>query len=177
MVSASNYPSVLDSQNKKISLPKIDIMKTKLLIAITAVLVTFFIASCDKNDDDSPIPEKTPEEILTSRSWRLDEIRFLQNNSLTYYKRGVTDDPYSFDTESIKFNVDRTGTYIAGGITYNLTWEFNDLEKSKIKFIINYATPLTVNWENIIYSDSSLKYSEYYNRTGTNTLSVATRIP
>ena len=156
---------------------QINIMKTKLLIAITALLVTFFIASCEKNDDDSPIPEKTPEEILTSRSWRLDEIRFLQNNAPTYYKRGVTSDPYSFDTESIQFNTDQTGTYKAGGVTYSMTWEFIDQAKTKIEFIINYTTPLTVNWENIIYSDSSLKYSEYYNRTGTNTLSVATRIP
>ena len=152
-------------------------MKTKLLIAVSAFLITFAIASCQKNDDDTPQPEKTPEEILTSTTWRLDEIRFLQNNSPTYYKRGVTSDPYSFDTESIQFKTDLTGTYKAGGITYDMTWEFIDQAKTKIEFIIDYATPLTVNWENIIYGNSSLKYAEYYNRTGTNTLSVATRIP
>ncbi|MEP7375330.1 MAG: hypothetical protein ABI675_18160 [Chitinophagaceae bacterium] len=58
-----------------------------------------------------------------------------------------------------------------------MTWEFAASEKTSLKFIINYATPLTVNWENLAFSESSISYAEYYNRTGNNTFSIATRIP
>jgi hypothetical protein len=135
------------------------------------------IVSCKKDNSASSQPTKTSEEILTSKTWRLDEIRFLQGNVVTYYKRGVTSDPYSFNTESIKFNTDKSGTYIAGGITYTMTWDFVDTKKTSLKLIINYTTPLTVNWENLAFSDSSISYAEYYNRTGNNVFSIATRIP
>ena len=152
-------------------------MKNKLSVAVTALLFTFLVISCKKDNDGTSQQTKTTEEILTSRSWRLDEIRFLQNNVISYYKRGVTSDPNSFNTESIKFNTDKSGTYIAGGITYAMTWDFDDTEKASIKFIISFAAPLTVTWDNLIFTESSIKYSEYYNRTGSNVLGFATRIP
>ncbi|MEP7375331.1 MAG: hypothetical protein ABI675_18165 [Chitinophagaceae bacterium] len=92
-------------------------MKNRLPIAITALLFTFLIISCKKDNSGTSPQTKTSEEILTSKTWRLYEIRFLQGNIVTYYKRDVTSDPYSFNTETIKFNTDKSGTYIAGGIT------------------------------------------------------------
>ena len=73
-----------------------------------------------------------------------------------YYKRNETNDPYSFDTESIKFEIDKPGTYGGGGITYTTTWEFIDSAKTKVEFIINYLPLLTVDRKNIIYTESSL---------------------
>ena len=85
----------------------------KIRLFFTAAITLLLISSCKK--DTTSTTTKTPEEILTSSAWRIDEIRFLQNNTPYYYKRGVTANILSFDTESIKFNADKTGTCIAGG--------------------------------------------------------------
>jgi hypothetical protein len=98
------------------------------------------------------------------------------NTQFLYYKRGNTSgNTANYDTESIKFNTDKTGTYIAGGISYTLTWDFADATKNKLLFTIAYSTPLLVTWENIIYSETDLRYSEYYNRNGNLSMGVATR--
>ncbi len=126
------------------------------------LLLTCIVISCSK-DNGNTTTTKAPEEILTESIWRLDEIRFLQNNTPYYYKRGQTGDVLGFDSESIKFNVDKTGTYKSGN-TYNLSWDFADATKTKIRYVINYPTPLTVNWENIKYSETLIEYTEYYNK-------------
>jgi hypothetical protein len=148
--------------------------KIPLALAILT-LFTLFITACSKDNDPDPTT-KTPEEILTSSAWKIDEIRFLQNNTFYYYKRGVTANVAGLDNESITFKADKTGTYIAGPETYTLTWDFVDVNKTKLRYIVNYTTPVTINWENIKYSETLLDYSEYYTRNGVNTISNARRI-
>lgn len=154
-------------------------MKTSLFIPVTVIFLALATRQCEKSsaNNKTPVATATVEEILTANSWKLDEIRFLQNNSPFYYKRRVTSDPYSFNTETIKFNRDKTGIYSAGGIEYRVTWDFDNPEKTRIRYIVNYTTPLTVTWENIVLTESSLRYTEYYNRRGQHSLAVATRIP
>ena len=149
-------------------------MKIKPPVIVILLVASFIVSSCDKDDD--VITTQNPEQILTSAAWRLDEIRFLQNNTAYYYKRGVTGNALSFDTESIKFNTDKTGTYTAGGVNYTMTWDFVDAAKTQIRYTINYSTPLVVNWENLVYTETSIKYTEYYTRNGSNSLGVGTRI-
>jgi hypothetical protein len=139
-------------------------------------MLAFFVFTGCKKDNDLP-PVKSLEEVLTSTSWKMEEIRFLQNNTFYYYKRGATGNSLSFDSDVITFNTNKTGTYIGDGTTYPLTWDFTDAGKTKVSIIINYATPLTVTMENISYTNTSLKYTEYYNRNGTNTLASVSRIP
>lgn len=147
-------------------------MKSKY--SLFALVIVFSLLSCSK--DDTTPPTLSQEQVLISGIWKIDEIRFLQSNIFFYYKRGNTSGNTSnFDTESIKFNSDYTGTYIAGGITYAVNWSFTEATKTKITFTIAYPTPLVVNWENIIYTETSIQYTEYYNRTGNLSLGVATR--
>jgi hypothetical protein len=169
-------------------------MKTLIkLAALLPIVFTFIfqagLSSCTKDPDitrhDTLIRHDTilvnptplvPEQVLTSSVWIIDEIRFLQNNTLYYYKRGASSgNTANFDTETIKFNVDKTGTYIAGGITYNVSWDFVGSDKSKINYTVSYSPSVTVRWENVAYTDSTLKYSEYYSRNGIYTMGYATR--
>jgi hypothetical protein len=121
-------------------------------------------------------PTLLPEQVLTSSVWIIDEIRFLENNTLYYYKRDATSgNTANFDTETIKFNANKTGTYVAGGITYNVAWDFVNNDKSRISYTVSYSPTLTVKWENVTYTDSTIKYTEYYNRNGTYTMGYATR--
>ena len=110
-------------------------------------------------------------------SWQIDEIRFLQQNTLYYYKRGGADNSYDFNDEYIQFNKDKSGVRYDKGVSYPLKWDFIDQGKTKIKIIMQESPQLIVIWENLIYNETSLKYSEYYTRRGTNSLAVVTRTP
>jgi hypothetical protein len=150
----------------------------KKTFPVFLILLFSIISSCSKDETTPTTPTTlTEEQILTSGIWKVDEIRFMTSNQFLYYKRGATSgNTANFDTESIKFNADHTGTYIAGGITYTLTWAFVDAAKTKLTFTISYATPLIVNWEHIIWKETSIQYSEYYNRTGTLSFGAGIRI-
>jgi hypothetical protein len=129
-----------------------------------------------KHDTLIVCPSATPpEQILTTGTWIINEIRFLESNTLYYYKRGATGNTANFDTESIHFNSNKTGTYIAGGITYNVAWDFVNNDKSRIQYTVSYSPVLTVRWENISYTDSTIKYTEYYTRNGSTNMGYATR--
>jgi hypothetical protein len=143
---------------------------------ILPFLISLIVIQGCKKDDTSPT-DKTMEEILTSNPWRMDEIRFLQNNTPYYYKRGAAGNSMNFDTDVITFKSDKTGTYVGDGITYTLTWDFTDVNKNKVKAIVNYPTAVTLNLENISYTNTLLKYTEYYTRAGVNTLSSVSRTP
>jgi hypothetical protein len=153
-------------------------MRNFFSLLATALLV--FLVACNKKaqqpkDDPSRLD---PEAILTKAPvWKVDEIRFLQNNILYYYKRDSLEDNNSdFGTESIKFNPDKTGLYMAKNITYMINWEFMDSTKSKIRYMISMPNPLTVFWENITYTENTIHYTEYYTRQGFNSLAIATRV-
>lgn len=152
-------------------------MKLKTRLAFMAIaIMSLGIFAC-KKDDVKPI-EKSPLEILTAQPWQIAEIRFLQQNEMYYYKRGATTgNNINFDIEYYKFNKDKTGERSDNNEVFPFTWDFIDAEKTKIRIEVMEGKPLTIIWENIVYKEKSLKYSEYYNRNGYNSLAVATRVP
>ena len=151
-------------------------MKTKfpLILFLTFLLISTFFYSCEK-DSDTP-PNKTPEEILTANSWKIEKIRTLQDDSYYYYQRGSVNT--DLDNEYITFKTDHTGTYIAnnGAQSAITSWNFVDAEKTLLQYTIAFSTPLIVNWENLQLTPNSIKYGEYHNLNGIN-MSIATRIP
>ena len=155
--------------------------KTALCLLFSAILALSILPGCVKDDDDNdtttPPPQKTLEEVLISRPWRMEELRFLQNNTFYYYKRGASGNSLNFDSDVITFNANKTGTYVGGNGTFSLTWDFTDGTKTKIAFTLNYATPIVVNMENITFTETTLKYTEYYTYNGWKTLAVVSRIP
>lgn len=149
-------------------------MKLKSYHLLLAVAIT--LSSCIKNE--VKLPKKSPLEILTGTTWQISEIRFLQQNQPYYYKRGASSgNNANFVNEYIQFNKDNTGVRSDNGETYPLTWSFMDDGKTKIKIVTQEATELVLYWENITYDEEALKYSEYYDRNGINSLAVATRTP
>lgn len=123
------------------------------------------------------IPVIDTLQVLTSRQWKIDEIRFLQADSPYYYKRGGIGNAVNLDNEFIKFNSDYTGIYFTDGNTYIFTWGFKSGNKTKIEYLVQFPTPLLVNWENLIYNDNYLRYSEYYHKNDFNSLATVLRIP
>jgi hypothetical protein len=148
------------------------------LVTISTVLLLcslqFGFSSCKK---ETPIPVMDTVLVLTSKEWKIDEIRFLQNDVPYFYKRGAAGNSANFDNEYIKFNSDFTGTYSADGLSYNITWSFKNGDKTKIEYTVLFSTPMLVNMENIIYNESYFKYSEYYQKNNIYSLATVSRVP
>ncbi len=125
------------------------------------LIVTLFFIACSKESTNTPTT-KTIEELLTEKAWKVDEIRLQQANGvMQYYRRGGGANNVNYDSDSLKFNVNNTGTYYYSGSTYTTTWNFINAEKSKMTLVINYGTPLTLNLENINITQTYFRYSQY----------------
>jgi len=153
-------------------------MKTRLsrTLLLMLFLCTSIFYSCSKDDDANP-PEKTPEEILTGASWKIDKIRSQIGNAPYYYQRGSSN--HDLDNEYITFKNDHTGTYVTpAGTQYQIsTWNFVDSAKTRLQYTVSFSTPLVVNWEIMAMKSDNIKYGEYYVSNGVPSLAYATRIP
>ena len=150
-------------------------MRIKLSIIIISLLN--FI-SCTKDCNNNPTTTtKTPEELLTSKTWKADEIRVQQSNGTSqYYKRGGTSNTTNYDSDSLKFSLNNTGVYYYLGTQYSTVWNFTNTDKSKMTLVINYSTPLNIYLENINLSDNYFTYSQYV-ITGGSYLASGRRTP
>jgi len=148
----------------------LNLFKTKTMKRIALFIffgsVCLFIA-CKK--DSTPAPTSTPEELLTKSLWKLNEIRYSQVNTsgggaTYYYKRGTTANISNFDNESLLFAANNTGSFTLGSTTSPITWQFTDGEKTKIQWVITYSpgNTLTVNWDNVKITSTTVSYGEYY---------------
>ncbi|MBK7560879.1 MAG: hypothetical protein IPI68_05020 [Chitinophagaceae bacterium] len=149
-------------------------LKTKQLVIFSGLTLLSFI-SCNK--EDTITPTKTLEQLLTGKTWKADEIRAqLSNNTASYYKRGTVGTTY--DSDSLKFAVNNTGTYYFSGSAYSITWNFSDAGKTKMTLVINQPpTPITIYIENMTISETFLKYAQYFTGPGVTYLASCTRVP
>ena len=117
--------------------------------------------------------------ILTANPWKPLEMRGLVSNTYVYYLRNGSNNTQSFDNEYMTFNANNTGIYHdnAGGET-TFTWSFMDASNKTLVWIWNNPVEqITLTWENISYDDGAIRYTEYSNQFGANTLVAAVRIP
>jgi hypothetical protein len=116
--------------------------------------------------------------ILTANPWKPLEMRGLVNDTYVYYVRGGSNNTQSFDNEYMTFNSDSTGIYSDNaGTQTTFTWNFTDASNKKLVWVWNLPSPVTVTWENINYDDGAIRYTEYANQNGFNTLVSEVRIP
>ncbi|RYF77788.1 MAG: hypothetical protein EOO39_03085 [Cytophagaceae bacterium] len=115
--------------------------------------------------------------ILTGKVWEMNEIRYLQNNTNAYYKRGGSTNTVNFDDAIIKFNRDGTGTTNWQGNSISFVWNFASNDRTKVALTLSTGSIRLINWDNMIYSESAITYTETYNNSGTNSLAQAKRTP
>lgn len=157
-------------------------MKKILFPALMALCIVTLSCSKDEDEPETPAP-KTVEEYLTAKTWMVDELTYLQNNTLTNYKRSSGSPAYQYDR--LLFKTGGTGVYTnTYKEQFDITWQFTDVEKSKVTMVIkNYyaggpaATNQTIKLENVNVKDNSLKYSEIYANGSTQTMTSVYRIP
>lgn len=147
---------------------------SKIQLAIIALFILAITSSCEKG-----VAPKDPEEILTGSIWQVEELRYLKNNLQYYYKRGSLDSNIDYDNEYIKFNKDKTGTLYGKLPPAPVTWAFANADKTAIRFKVQFqgVAPVYVTWENVIYDESLIRYTEYYIQDGIETLGAGIRTP
>jgi hypothetical protein len=158
----------------------------KLAFAFLAICAFGLILwSCQKKDDGPKKPDDNPcvpvqakpvDSLLTAVTWKLQEARWLQQNTMYHYERGVSNNEASFGMDSIRFRNDGTGSYtnISGTAIFN--WKFNNVEKSKIQLTLHDG--LIVNWENVYLSSNIFRYGESFTLpNGTSSLGTYYRTP
>jgi hypothetical protein len=120
-------------------------------------------------------------QLLAANSWKVQEIRGVQNNSVVYYQRGGTTNTESFDNEYITFNTDKTGIYYDNaGYTHQMTWDFSNNVNTKLTIVIQNPAPLanqTVVYENLRYKNKTLLFDQYWTYNNTNAHAQVIRIP
>jgi hypothetical protein len=160
----------------------------KKILSTALIALSLFTISCTKDKDPDPtpepVPEKTNEEYLIAKSWRMEEVAYQQGNSTVIrWKRSGGGAEYANDY--IKFNTGGVGIY---NNTYNqqfeTTWVFTDAEKTKVTLVIKKynnggpaSTNQTVYLENVNAKDASLRYTEIYVNGTTNVMTSVYRTP
>lgn len=118
---------------------------------------------------------------FTGKQWRLQEMRFLQNNTTYYYKQS---DPFASNIDLggdyLQFESDGTGIYHMGdGTDIRLAWKYVNAEKTAIDYRLQKARqdqPAVIHWEHISVSGNGLSYAEYYtHRNGVHSVGYGTR--
>ena len=139
-------------------------LSTQLVVS-TFFFIVLLSTSCTKQCTTTTV---NPLDIITSVPWKADEIR--SNND--YYKRGGTSNNFNLDSDTLRFKKDYTGIYTNSGVNYPFTWSFTDAAMEKIQYTLqnypNTSNTLGINMQNIVYTSTSLSYSEYYTRSGIN---------
>lgn len=119
-------------------------------------------------------------QLLTAHSWKVEEIRGVESNTILYYKRGAAGNTENFDIEYITFKADKTGTYYDGvGTTHAMTWDFSNTELTKITFIVQNTAPIpdqTVVYENLRYKNGALLFDQYWSYNNKNSHAQVIRI-
>ena len=164
-------------------------MKISQILIRSAAVLTMSIPltfSCQEQKVITPntlpcpdsITTKTPEQILTGSAWKVEDLRYVQNNSYLYYIRGRGHNTANYDGEYTEFFSDNTGiNHGWNSDNIPLTWSFIDPEKTTIRYVLQYPTPVTVTWENMLFTEKSIRYTESYTKEGINYLVAGIRTP
>jgi hypothetical protein len=115
------------------------------------------------------------DPLLTAVTWKVEESRVIDGNTMLYYKRGATENTINFDNDFYKFNTSNTGIYSYNGQDYSFKWKYLDAEKTKMEIVIQYPIPLIVNLENVTLTATSLKYTRLQKVNGLNVVAVESR--
>lgn len=135
-------------------------------------VVTPVVTETVKSAAGTPVADGSS---LTAVTWKVEESKVIDGNSMLSYKRGAGENTINFDNDFYKFNADNTGIYSFNGQDYKFTWKYMDAEKARIEMMILYPTPLIVNLENVTLTNTSLKYTRLQKVNGLNFIAIESR--
>lgn len=158
-------------------------MKKYLFVSLPIFLLLAFT-----KDGTNTNTTKTPEQLLTAKSWIFSEGYQIDDWAKLSYKRGFTTVQY-VDNDKMTFLSNNTGTYFNGLKTYNITWSFTDSEKTRMSISIigfnsangfpsNPTDDLVLTWYNVTIKENIIKYAQTYSKgNGMPSVAYWERIP
>jgi hypothetical protein len=151
------------------------------LVFASLLLLQTGVTSCTKEKTIVIQDTAISLELLTSNSWKVQEVQGVKGNTVVFYERGGTSNTENLDDEYIRFLADGTGTYFdQAGFTHQITWEFSNEAKTKLTFVISNPAPLqshTVVYENLRYKNKALYFDQYWTYDNINSHAQEIRIP
>jgi hypothetical protein len=142
-----------------------------LILALPLISVSRF---------DVPPNKKNLTPCFVNISWKLEEIRFQQDNVAYYYKNGdYSRTNIRFDDDSIIFLADGTGTYHqSDDAEYPITWKAENDGQLIFKIQkFRFNKDLVVTWEHINCNGTNISYTEYYTHAnGVHSLGYGMRV-
>ena len=150
------------------------------------LLLGSIVSSCNKHLPDFPKVEVSRDSLIVSNTWQIRHIYSVQNNTVFFYERGGQNNTWNYDNDFLEFEKDGTGTYTAGSSNYNITWQFDNADKTELSYTIydyaneqpNVGLNHNAKLENVFLSFTSFRYAEIYtNENGTHTVSSVYREP
>jgi hypothetical protein len=145
-------------------------MFKSIINPVFALVIVSSLIGCKKEE---VIP--SPYQLLTSKIWQIDEIKYLQANTNYVYKRGATGNNINFDDAIIRFNTDGTGNTRFQGNSYQLSnWQ---LSGANDKMTFTMSNGLAIAWEDMTFTQTTIKYTETYTLNGVKSLAYVTRTP
>jgi hypothetical protein len=162
-------PRLTEAERNAIASPALGLM----IFNLTANKMQWYDGGKWSNIDGTTT--KTTTELLTSQTWKIQELRWLDQGVMYYYLRGTPGNGGIVAPETLTFYVNGTGKTHDNT---SLTWQFLDGAKTKLQFIVNFASgPVTVNWEHVVIKENSITYSEFWTRPTGPSVGFGTRIP
>jgi hypothetical protein len=132
----------------------------KQIIRITAALflASIFAVSCSKKDVVKPVPAPTVKELLTARTWQMEEVTDNHGTPVVTYKRGAANNEEDYSLVRQSFKADGSITYIDqfGDAGTNGTYELLEND-TKIRLGMTGST-LSVVAQNLSVSTTRFSY-------------------
>ena len=144
-------------------------------VIITLLLVSFF--SCKKetiitepatNIHDTICIEPTKQEILTQKTWQIDELyRCYQGVNSHFVRGGENTTGVSYGNLRLTFVDGGTGTYVDEvNTSHTLSWDFLDTKFQNANLTIGAPFPNTFTWNLIEIHDNYLHNTSIANVSG-----------
>jgi hypothetical protein len=120
-------------------------------------------------------------DLLTANSWKLQELRGVNANTILFYERGGTSNTQNYDNDNLRFEASGTGVYLdENGYTHQIKWEFSNETNTKLTLVISNPAPdhsHTVIFENLRYKNKALYFDQYWTYNDVNSHAQCIRIP
>src|SRR5688572_19510310 len=148
------------------------------------LIIAFIFVSCEKDNPSVPEPTPCPDppkqltktEMLTQKTWQVDEVlRNISGTNTKYIKGGTNTTGTNYNLIRLTFKTDGTGTYTDEvGIVHTTTWKFASTDERNLELVIGPPSAQTFNWNLVEITEKAL-----HNTTavGTNILVSARYTP
>lgn len=146
---------------------------TKVLCFVTALftaaLTSCFTTSCTKEKTIILRDTLVDESILRSVPWEIAEAMGVLGNTALRYEKNGTANNWNVAGDYYVFNEDNTG-YMYDGVGARhaiLNWQLFK-NNDRVKLIMVYQNDIrmpnttTITWDNLVFKNGNLQYSDYY---------------